>query len=79
MAPRVAALIESNRTVRQDVQEGLDIPTKGAPIVYPLTPSFKIVQGRQSVYTGVDGKFKDSLRDIPQKALPSDTTIFFHN
>ena len=59
--------------------ESLDIPTKRAFVTDPLTPTFKVIKSGQIVYSGIDGKFKDSLWDNPQIALPSNAILLFHN
>ena len=79
MTPGQSALVKGYGAIAKDVREGLNIPTKWAPVVDPLSPALQIVKRRQRVYSGIDGKLKNSLRDVPQGALPSNRTPFFHD
>ena len=79
MAPSKPTLVKGDTTIRQDVCERLDVPAKWAAIINSLAPSLEVIKRRQSVYSGIDGKFKNPLGDVPQEALPSNTFLFFHN
>ena len=58
------------------MKQRLDISTKWAPIIGTLAPPFKVIQCGQGVYARINGKFKDSLRDIPHKTFPTNAILF---
>ena len=56
MPPREATLIQCYRAVGQDMGEGLNVATETTSIIDAFPPSFKIIVGREGVYSSDKGK-----------------------